>query len=165
MVFVTIYTPWPTSKGLDHSYLPIYACLLCFMLILASLFLVVHVKCITLHHSHIRAGKTLTPVMEITDKKVGRKEALVVVWRGEAEEIWLTLQKVPGYRDAADLKCAPLCWNLLHGVRLFAIPWTVACWTPLSVELSRQEYWSGLPFPSTMLFSTDTKSTITIIMC
>ena len=27
-------------------------------------------------------------------------------------------------------------------------PWTVACQTPLSVELSRPEYWSGLPFPS-----------------
>ena len=27
-------------------------------------------------------------------------------------------------------------------------PWTVACQTPLSVELSRPEYWSWLPFPS-----------------
>ena len=26
-------------------------------------------------------------------------------------------------------------------------PWTVACQAPLSVGLSRQEYWSGLPFP------------------
>ena len=26
-------------------------------------------------------------------------------------------------------------------------PWTVACQAPLSMELSRQEYWSGLPFP------------------
>ena len=29
-----------------------------------------------------------------------------------------------------------------------AIPWTVACQSPLSVGFSRQEYWSGLPFPS-----------------
>ena len=29
-----------------------------------------------------------------------------------------------------------------------AIPWTVACQAPLSMEFSRQEYWSGLPFPS-----------------
>ena len=28
------------------------------------------------------------------------------------------------------------------------IPWTVAHQAPLSVEFSRQEYWSGLPFPS-----------------
>ena len=31
----------------------------------------------------------------------------------------------------------------------WAIPWTVACPAPLSMEFSRQEYWSGLscPFP------------------
>ena len=29
-----------------------------------------------------------------------------------------------------------------------ATPWTVACQAPLSMGLSRQEYWSGLPFPS-----------------
>ena len=28
----------------------------------------------------------------------------------------------------------------------FATPWTVAHQAPLSMELSRQEYWSGLPF-------------------
>ena len=28
-----------------------------------------------------------------------------------------------------------------------ATPWTVACQAPLSVGFSRQEYWSGLPFP------------------
>ena len=26
-------------------------------------------------------------------------------------------------------------------------PWTVVCQVPLSMEFSRQEYWSGLPFP------------------
>ena len=26
--------------------------------------------------------------------------------------------------------------------------WTVACQAPLSMGFSRQEYWSGLPFPS-----------------
>ena len=26
-------------------------------------------------------------------------------------------------------------------------PWTVAFQAPLSMEFSRQEYWSGLPFP------------------
>ena len=30
-------------------------------------------------------------------------------------------------------------------VKLFAIPWTVARLTPLSLGFSRQEYWSGLP--------------------
>ena len=30
----------------------------------------------------------------------------------------------------------------------FEIPWTVAHQAPLSVEFPRQEYWSGLPFPT-----------------
>ena len=33
-------------------------------------------------------------------------------------------------------------------VQLFAIPWTVAYKAPLSMEFSRQEYWSGFKFPS-----------------
>ena len=36
----------------------------------------------------------------------------------------------------------------LSRVRLFATPWTVAYKAVLSMEFSRQEYWSGLPFPS-----------------
>ena len=36
----------------------------------------------------------------------------------------------------------------LSRVRLFATPWTVAHQAPLSMGFSRQEYWSGLPFPS-----------------
>ena len=33
-------------------------------------------------------------------------------------------------------------------VQLFATPWTIAHQTPPSMGFSRQEYWSGLPFPS-----------------
>ena len=36
----------------------------------------------------------------------------------------------------------------LSRVRLFATPWTVAYQAPTSMGFSRQEYWSGLPFPS-----------------
>ena len=36
----------------------------------------------------------------------------------------------------------------LSHVQLFATPWTVAHQAPLSMGFSRQEYWSGLPFPS-----------------
>ena len=36
---------------------------------------------------------------------------------------------------------------VLSRVQLFAIPWTVAGWAPLSMEFPGQEYWSGLPFP------------------
>ena len=36
---------------------------------------------------------------------------------------------------------------VLSRVQHFETPWTIAGQGPLSVELSRQEYWSGLPFP------------------
>ena len=36
----------------------------------------------------------------------------------------------------------------LSRVQLFATAWTVAHQAPPSMEFSRQEYWSGLPFPS-----------------
>ena len=38
--------------------------------------------------------------------------------------------------------------QLLSCVQLFATPWTLAHQFPLSMGFSRQEYWSGLPFPS-----------------
>ena len=36
----------------------------------------------------------------------------------------------------------------LSSVRLFATPWTAAHQAPPFTGFSRQEYWSGLPFPS-----------------
>ena len=36
----------------------------------------------------------------------------------------------------------------LGRVRLFATPWIVAYQVPPSMGFSRQEHWSGLPFPS-----------------
>ena len=42
-----------------------------------------------------------------------------------------------------------MCWSqLLIHVPLFVTPWTVAHQAPLSMEFPKQEYWSGLPFPS-----------------
>ena len=38
--------------------------------------------------------------------------------------------------------------KLLNRVQLFVTPWAVAHQAPMSVEFSRQEYWSGLPCPS-----------------
>ena len=38
--------------------------------------------------------------------------------------------------------------RLLSLVRFFVTPWTVAYQASLSMGFSRQEYWSGLPFPS-----------------
>ena len=36
----------------------------------------------------------------------------------------------------------------LSRIQLLVTPWTVAHQAPPSMEFSRQEYWSGLPFPS-----------------
>ena len=36
----------------------------------------------------------------------------------------------------------------LSRVQLFETLWAVACQAPLSMEFPRQEYWSGLPFPT-----------------
>ena len=44
--------------------------------------------------------------------------------------------------------CMKVKVKSLTRVRLFATPWTVAYQAPLSMRFSRQEYWSGLPFPS-----------------
>ena len=41
------------------------------------------------------------------------------------------------------LKC-----ESLSRIHLSVTSWTVACQAPLSVGFPRQEYWSGLPFPS-----------------
>ena len=44
-----------------------------------------------------------------------------------------------------------LCWLLrprCSCVRLVSTPWSVTLQAPLSVGFPRQEYWSGLPFPS-----------------
>ena len=59
----------------------------------------------------------------------------------------------PGNSVVNPLPPCVLCWmkvkvKLLSRFRLFATPWTIAYQAPPSVEFSRQEYWSGLPFPS-----------------
>ena len=49
----------------------------------------------------------------------------------------------PGYIDL----CACAC-SVAHHMQLFAMLWTAARQAPLATGLSRQEYWSELPFPS-----------------
>ena len=42
--------------------------------------------------------------------------------------------------------CAPVL-SCFSRVQLFVTPWTIAHQAPLSMEFSRQEYWSRLPCP------------------
>ena len=45
-------------------------------------------------------------------------------------------------------------------VWLFATPWMVAHQSPLSMKFSRQEYWSGLPFPPPRIFPTQRSDSV-----
>ena len=49
--------------------------------------------------------------------------------------------------DLLEVKWSEVKWSHLV-VSNFATQWTVAYHAPLSMGFSRQEYWSGLPFPS-----------------
>ena len=65
---------------------------------------------------------------------------------------------VPGILQARTLEWVAISFSnawkwkvkvkLLSSVRLLATPWTVAYQAPPSMEFSRQEYWSGVPLPS-----------------
>ena len=59
--------------------------------------------------------------------------------RRETEGFYSTIKEVPSSR------C--ICQVLSH-VQLNLTSRTVACQVPLSMEFSKQEYWSGLTFPT-----------------
>ena len=65
--------------------------------------------------------------------------------------------KIPWTEDTGRLQLVGLQSQKvkpLSHVQLFATPWTVAYQVPPSMGFSRQEYWSGLPFPSPGVFPT-----------
>ena len=88
--------------------------------------------------------------------KSTEERGVVLLWKNESG------QRHGGRKKAVSNSCRQphlLTWSLvkmkkcysLSRVWLFASPWTVACMDcspPQSMEFSRQEYWSGLPFPS-----------------
>ena len=47
-----------------------------------------------------------------------------------------------------DTSIISLCAQSLSRVRRFVTPGAVVCQAALSMEFSRQKYWSGLPFPT-----------------
>ena len=58
------------------------------------------------------------------------------------------------------LQCMKVKGKSLSRVRLFVTPWTVAYQAPLSMGFSRQEYWSGLLFPSPIDYVSIQKYTV-----
>ena len=59
---------------------------------------------------------------------------------------WLCIWSCCGFVFPSVLCCAVL--SHFSCVQLFATPWTIAHQTLLSMDFFRQDYWSGLPFPS-----------------
>ena len=78
---------------------------------------------------------------------VGLIHTFVVNTRSGRQLFWSWLCSL----TCVELACYRPFWWLVHvfsHVRLSATPWTVAHQAPLSMEFSRQDYWSGLPFPT-----------------
>ena len=64
---------------------------------------------------------------------------------------WMRIQKVSLMKKSLGsepLHTVVVVVNSLSHVQLFATPWTVALQALLFLGFPRQEYWSGLPFPS-----------------
>ena len=75
-----------------------------------------------------------------------RRNAIRVVWQEKIGSVLWEPNK--GRKDSLTLEKVKVRVTSLSRVRLFATPWTVVYQAPPSVGFSRQEYWSGLPFPS-----------------
>ena len=61
----------------------------------------------------------------------------------------LTLQKLQNHiKEYIVYKYTAAVVQLLGHAQLFATPWTMARQTSLFMGFPRQDYWSGLPFPS-----------------
>ena len=117
--------------------------------------------------------KSLLMKVKVESEKVGLKLniqktkimafGLITSWQIDGE-IMETLRDfiLGGYKITADSDCGHEIKRLLllgrkvmtnivkslSHVQLFATPWTVTYQAPQSMGFSRQEYWSGLPFPS-----------------
>ena len=71
------------------------------------------------------------------------------IWVEIIVKIWGTIFCKPHY-SLGVLLLLLLLLSRFSPVRLCATPWTAAHQDPPSLGLSRQEHWSGLPFPSSM---------------
>ena len=61
------------------------------------------------------------------------------------------IEAIPSYFQKGNVFVLALLWSevkSLSRVWLFVAPWTLAYEAPLPMGFYRQEYWSGLPFPS-----------------
>ena len=121
------------------------------------------------HWTPFLSGKLLEPVFHriaFWETLLGRNILLLLSTLSTALPSWIASQiaspvflikkgkENPNIKQPYYLPCKfrdtvfiYVCEKSLIHVWLFVIPWIVACQTPLSMRFSRQEYWSGLPFP------------------
>ena len=62
------------------------------------------------------------------------------------QEAWMLIAQ-GGISALGRLRTHAPTLSCFSHVQLFAVLWTIACPAPLSTGFSRQEYWSGLPYP------------------
>ena len=83
----------------------------------------------------------------------GRELLHIVGWSGKenirGRESKLAAKRIRVVKSGVYvLILSPMYVCMFSPVQLFATLWTTARQAPLSMKCSRQEYWSGLPFPS-----------------
>ena len=69
---------------------------------------------------------------------------------GRSRRGWQRMRWLDGITDSVDMLLLLLLLSRFSHVRLCATPQTAAHQAPPSLGFSRQEHWSGLPFPSPM---------------
>ena len=67
----------------------------------------------------------------------------------EVKDAFKTVTEKATFSTDSNSAVCSVCAQLLSHVQLFVVPWAAAHQAPLPTEFSRQEYWSGLPFPKT----------------
>ena len=67
--------------------------------------------------------------------------------KGKEHQIHQVIVKIKNYKFQCSVN-RKVKVKSLSCVQFFVTPWTVACQASLSMGFSRQEYWSGMPFPS-----------------
>ena len=72
-----------------------------------------------------------------------------IIWREDYVPSWLNVLDFPLSVLLESVYCFIACvLSCFSPIWLFVTLWTVTRQAPLSMWFSRQEYWSGLPFPS-----------------
>ena len=111
------------------------------------------------HHVSIKGPRHLGVLptrMENSEIQRGCRNASSATQGGLWFQVHLKTSKKPSpmLGGASSLPRGSLCPNMccvcqsLSHAQLFATPWTLALQAPLSMGFPREEYWSGLPFPS-----------------